>query len=82
LENVHLKLINERKKITVQTLRNKFLDREDKAQSLIKLFNGHNVKMKLLIGVEFEQNTLNGYQTSINHLQNISKQTTRTLISR
>lgn len=73
LENAHFKLINERKKITVQTLRNKFLDREDKAQLLIELFKDHNIKMESLIGIEFEQNTLKGYQTSIIHLQNYIK---------
>ena len=73
LEETHVKLINERKKITAENLKKKFLDQENKDYLLIELFKAHNAEMESLIGVDFEQNTLKGYQTSINHLQNYIK---------
>lgn len=72
-KEAHLKLINERKKITAEILKVKFLGREDKALLLIELFKAHNTEMESLIGVEFEQNTLKGYQASLKHLQNYIK---------
>jgi site-specific recombinase XerD len=73
LENVHLKLVSERKKITAQTLKNKFLNRGNKDHYLIMLFKAHNTEMESLIGIEFKKNTLKGYQTTINHLQSYIK---------
>ena len=73
LENAHLKLISERKKITALSLKNKFLNRGNKDRYLIEQFKVHNGEMESLIGIEFKKNTLKGYQTTINHLQSYIK---------
>ena len=73
LVEAHRKLIDERKKITALSLKNKFLDREDKSYLLVEIFKAHNVEMESMLGIEFELNTLKGYKTSLKHLQNYIK---------
>lgn len=69
----HLKLIDERKKITAISLKNTFRNRSDRTHLLIELFKAHNDKMESLIGIDFEANTLKGYQTTLNHLNGFIK---------
>src|ERR1700712_3830326 len=57
LAEAHLKLMNERKKITALSLKNKFLDRNDKDYLILEIFRAHNVEMESMLGVEFEPNT-------------------------
>lgn len=73
LAEVHLKLMNERKKVTALSLKNKFLDRNDKDYFILELLKAHNAEMEAMLGVEFEPNTLKGYKTSLGHLQNYVK---------
>ena len=73
LVEVHLQLIDERKKITALSLKNKFLDRRDKTHFLIEIFKAHIVEMESLVGIDFERNTLKGYQTTVNHLEGYIK---------
>lgn len=69
----HLKLFDEQKKITAISLKNKFRDRGDKTHFLIEIFKAHNVQMESLVGIDFERNTLKGYQTTVNHLEGFIK---------
>ena len=54
-------------------MKNKFLQREDKGYLLIQLVKAHNAEMESLIEIEFKENTLKGYITTLNHLQNYIK---------
>jgi len=73
LVEAHLRLINERRKVTALSLKNEFLGRDDKARLLIEIFKAHNAEMESMLGIEFEPNTLKGYKTSLSHLQNYIK---------
>ncbi len=73
LVQAHLKLIDEQRKITALSLKNKLRNKADRTQLLIEIFNAHNAEMESLIGIDYEPNTLNGYQTTINHLTSYIK---------
>jgi hypothetical protein len=54
LAEAHLKLMNQRKKITALSLKNKFLDRNDIDHFILELFKSHNAEMESMLGVEFD----------------------------
>ncbi len=69
-DEAHAQLVRDRKTITAEALRDKFLgrDRPKKVLQLLEIFRLHNKQMKELIGIEFEENTLKGYHTCLHHL--------------
>jgi len=60
-------MVNNNLEINANTFKNKFLGIEEKTHTLIKLFEDHNKKMKCLIDIEFSNNTLKKYETSLSH---------------
>lgn len=65
-----MQLVKDRKPITAEALRDRFLGRDvsQKSPQLLDIFQLHNKQMKELIGIEFEENTLKGYHTCLQHL--------------
>jgi site-specific recombinase XerD len=70
VDETHAQLVKGRKTITAEALRDKFLgrDRPQKVPQLLEIFRLHNKQMKDLIGIEFEENTLKGYHTCLQHV--------------
>jgi len=53
--------------ITAETLKNRFIGKEEKVRSLVSIFEDHNQKMETLVGQEFEKSTLQRYKTCLMH---------------
>jgi len=53
--------------ITADSLRDKFLGKEEKQHSLISVFEEHNRKVEILVGAEFTKGTAERYRTSLKH---------------
>jgi site-specific recombinase XerD len=53
--------------ITAETLKNRYSGKAEKARTLISVFEDHNIKMKTLVGEEFEKSTLQRYETCLMH---------------
>ncbi|MES2416652.1 MAG: site-specific integrase [Bacteroidota bacterium] len=68
VEQIHTGFAREMKEITAQGLMDKFKGREEKAKNLMEIFADHNKKMEISIGKVFKVNTLKGYKSSVNHL--------------
>jgi len=75
-DEAHAQLVKARKAITAEALRDKFLGRDtpQKSPQLLDIFRLHNKQMKELIGKEFEENTLKGYNTCLLHLTGFIRQ--------
>jgi len=69
----HRQLTEEDVSITAETIRNKFMGRNEKSRSLIAIFNEHNRKMEALLGKEYTPGTLCRYKTSLKHTQDFIK---------
>ena len=55
--------------ITANTLKNRFLGKEEKPRMVIEIFAEHNQKMAVLLGKEFANGTFERYKTSLRHTQ-------------
>jgi site-specific recombinase XerD len=53
--------------ITAETLKNRYSGKAEKARTLVSVFEDHNIKMKTLVGEEFEKSTLQRYETCLMH---------------
>ena len=65
----HCHLSENEKLITAETLKNKFLGKDERPRMLIEIFADHNKKMAVLLGKEFANGTLERYKTSLRHTQ-------------
>jgi len=59
--------------ISADTIRDKFLGRDIKINSLLLLFEEHNNKMETLVGKDYSRGTLTCFRTSIKHTRNFLK---------
>lgn len=59
--------------LTAENVKNRFTDKEEKARTLVAVFEGHNQKMESLVGQEFEKSTLQRYKTCLMHVQDFLK---------
>ncbi|MEO6849400.1 MAG: site-specific integrase [Mucilaginibacter sp.] len=77
VDEAHAQLVKDRKPLTAEALRDKFLGRDvpQKTPQLLEIFRLHNKQMKELIGREFEENTLKGYKTCLLHLTGFIRDT-------
>jgi hypothetical protein len=77
VDEAHSQLVKDRKPLTAEALRSKFLGRDfpQKIPQLLEIFRLHNKQMKELIGKEFEENTLKGYNTCLLHLTGFIRDT-------
>lgn len=53
--------------ITAETLKCRFIGKEERARTLLSVFEDHNKKMRSLVGQEFEKSTLQRYETCLMH---------------
>jgi len=67
LFEIHRQLISAGESISSEIIKNKFLGKEEKQRTLLKIFEQHNSQMKALIGREFAPGTLQRYETSLKH---------------
>jgi site-specific recombinase XerD len=65
--DLHRKMSEADESITAETLKNRFVGKEEKARTILAVFEDHNQKMKSLIGQEFEKSTLQRYETCLMH---------------
>lgn len=66
-QELHNLMIMNQDFITAETLKNRFIGKEEKVRSLINVFEDHNKRMESLVGQEFEKSTLQRYQTCLMH---------------
>ena len=62
-------LLNDRKTITCETLKNKFLGNGKRKVTIVEAFQDHNNQIKELIGRGFAHGTWERYETSLKHTQ-------------
>jgi site-specific recombinase XerD len=55
--------------VTAETIKNRFIGKTQQSRTLVAIFEDHNVKMKSLIGKEFEKSTLQRYETCLMHVK-------------
>jgi site-specific recombinase XerD len=53
--------------ITAESIKRKYLGKEDKPRSLIKIFEDHNKQVEALVGQDFALGTLGRYRISLKH---------------
>ena len=64
---LHRKMSEADETITAETIKNRFVGKEEKSRTLLAVFEDHNQKMESLVGQEFEKSTLQRYETSLMH---------------
>lgn len=66
-QELHNLMIINQDFITAETLKNRFIGKQEKVRSLVSVFDDHNQKMESLVGQEFEKSTLQRYKTCLMH---------------
>ncbi|RWY46049.1 site-specific integrase [Mucilaginibacter gilvus] len=66
----HHLLTAEGQEISADSLRSRFLGKEEKSKMLLDVFRDHNKKVAALVGKEYAAGTLERYKTSLKHTQN------------
>jgi site-specific recombinase XerD len=64
---LHRRMSDADELITAETVKNRFVGKAEKERTLLSIFKDHNVKMKSLVGQEFEKSTLQRYETCLMH---------------
>lgn len=70
---LHRKMSEADETITAETIKNRFVGKEEKLCTLLTVFEDHNQKMKSLVGQEFEKSTLQRYETSLMHAKDFMR---------
>ncbi|WP_317172498.1 site-specific integrase [Pedobacter foliorum] len=65
----HTDLVNADKKITAESIKNKYLGIEEQEKQLIVVFKMHNERIEALLGNGFEKGTLTKYNATLKHLK-------------
>lgn len=55
--------------VTAETVKNRFIGKALQSRTLVTVFEDHNLKMKSLIGREYERSTLQRYDTCLMHVK-------------
>lgn len=66
-QELHILMHQNNEIVTAETIKNRFLGKQERARTLVAVFEDHNEKMKSLIGQEFEKSTLQRYETCLMH---------------
>jgi len=64
---VHRQLTLRDETITADSIRDRFLGKEEKQITLVSVFEEHNRKVEILVGSEFTKGTAERYRTSLKH---------------
>jgi site-specific recombinase XerD len=64
---LHRKMSQADETLTAETIKNRFVGKEEKSRTLLAVFEDHNQKMRSLVGQEFEKSTLQRYETCLMH---------------
>jgi hypothetical protein len=73
IDDAHGAMIKAGEVITAQSLKNKFLGKEDKPKMLIEIFEDHNKRYEKLIGNGASKGTLSRYKISLSHTERFLK---------
>jgi integrase len=73
LHKIKLKLQDEGKTITLENVRDKFLDKEIAERTILALFRKHNEECKTKIGIQITRATYGRYLTCYSHLKEFLK---------
>lgn len=65
--NAHHELLKDLPSVSADALKEKLVGKEEKARTLISIFQDHNRKMESLLGEEYAPGTLERYKTSLSH---------------
>ena len=63
----HNELLNGKKEITCESLKNRYLGIDEKKMTIVEVFKDHNQQMKDLIDKSFAKGTWERYETSLRH---------------
>src|SRR5690606_33613436 len=63
----HRQLVESGKPVTAESIKDRFLGKEEKGRMLLEIFREHNDRVKALVGEEFAPGTLERYETSLKH---------------
>lgn len=66
-QELHQLMHNNNDVVTAETLKNRFLGKQERGRTLVTIFEDHNERMKSLVGQEFEKSTLQRYETCLMH---------------
>lgn len=66
-QELHQLMHNNNDVVTAETLKNRFLGKQERGRTLVAIFEDHNERMKSLVGQEFEKSTLQRYETCLMH---------------
>ena len=67
IRDAEMELIHKKIPVTTETLKSKILGVDERARTLVPIFQDHNNKIKELIGKEYAPGTLERYTTSLKH---------------
>ena len=67
IRDAEMELIHKKIPVTTETLKSKILGVDERARTLVPIFQDHNNKIKELVGKEYAPGTLERYATSLKH---------------
>jgi site-specific recombinase XerD len=73
VDDAHSAMVKAEELITAESLKNRYLGKEDNGKTLIEVFEDHNKKFQRLVGRETTKGTLSRYQISLTHTQRFLK---------
>tara|TARA_Y100000385_G_C13088168_1_gene637399 strand:- start:1211 stop:2431 length:1221 start_codon:yes stop_codon:yes gene_type:complete len=73
INEIHNILIQNNKLVSAKAITNQYLGRDQLGKTLIEVFNYHNERMRLGIGLKFAKSTFVKYNTTYNHLKEFIK---------
>ena len=73
IQELHKWMLLNNEPITAESLKDRFVGKAEKIRTLTTVFEDHNLKMKNLVGKEFEKSTLQRYETALMHTRDFIK---------
>jgi hypothetical protein len=73
LHKIKLGLEDEKKPLTIDAVKNKFLDKDKNQRTILALFQKHNEECKMKVGVQITYSTYERYETCYKHTKEFLK---------
>jgi len=73
VDDAHSAMIKAQESITAESLKNRFMGKEESPKMLIEVFEEHNRRFEKLVGKEATKGTLSRYKISLSHTQRFLK---------